>query len=71
MKGAPQAGKLQSLYLNPGHLTAESIVAEPFHLTRIGQVPICSESGESALPLIFRGTRKISYACLRMRFSYK
>lgn len=71
MKGAAQAGKLQSPYLNPGHPTAELMVAEPFHLTHIGQVPTCSESVESALPSIFYRTRKISYACPRMRFSYK
>lgn len=71
MKGVAQASKLQSLYLNPGHLTEELEVTEPFHLAQLGQVPFCSESLKFALPSTVHGVRKMSSACLRVRFSYK
>jgi hypothetical protein len=40
MKGVAQASKLQSQYLNVGHLAAKIHISNcwPFHLTHLGQV---------------------------------
>lgn len=68
-----QAGKLQSLYLNPGHQTAES------HTGGHSAIPPGSFRSSSFLQWITwvcfsltpHSTRKISCACLRMWFHYK